>query len=170
MIRLVIIAAVIAASSATAHAEQDVIATQPLALAANGIAVSYERPLTSRYSGVAIVGYRDAADGDYDANTFTLGAEVRRWFRANARMRGPYAAFRASIGHTRVSEEQMGFIGSSTSFTQRFDIGWRWVIRDRVTIAPALGIAIHEDVSGSGRLSPIGHGMIGVGLEVGWMR
>jgi hypothetical protein len=167
MMRVLLILSVLAG---TANAEPDVIATQPLAWAANGVSLSYERPLTDRYSGVAIAGYRDGADGDYDANTFTMGAEVRRWFRANARMRGPYAAFHASFGHTRVSIDKMGFIGSSTSFTQRFDIGWRWVIRDHVTIAPALGIAIHEDVSGSGKLSPIGHGMIGIGLELGWMR
>jgi hypothetical protein len=167
MMRALVIAALLAIGS-TARA--DVFATQPLAIAGNGVAVSYERPVTERYSGVALAGYRDGADGDYDANTITLGAEVRRWFRANARMRGPYAAFHASVGHTRVSVNEMGFIGSSTSFTQRFDIGWRWVIRDHVTIAPSLGLAIHEDVSGSGRLSPIGHGMLGVGLEVGWMR
>jgi hypothetical protein len=41
---------------------------------------------------------------------------------------------------------------------------------DHVTIAPALDIAVHEDVSSSGKLSPIGHGKIGIGLELGWMR
>jgi len=167
MIRALVILVVLAG---TAHAEPDVIATQPLAFAAKGVSVSYERPITEKLSGVAIAGYRDGADGDFDANTFTAGGEVRWWFRKHGKLRGPFAAFHASVGHTRVSEEQMGFIGSSTSFTQRFDIGWRWVIRDHLTIAPALGLAIHEDVSGSGMLAPIGHGMIGVGLEVGWMR
>ncbi len=148
----------------------DVIATQPLAFVAKGIAVSYERPvIDERFSAVAIVGYRDAAGGDFDANTFTAGGELRWWFRRDGRIRGPYAAFHASIGHTRVSQDEMGFIGSTTSFTQRFDIGWRWVIKQHVTIAPAIGLAIHEDVSG-GMLAPVGHGMLGVGLELGWMR
>jgi hypothetical protein len=152
-----------------AHAEPDVIATQPLALAARGIAVSYERPLDERFSALAIGAYRDGAGGDYDANTFTVGGELRWWLRSHARMRGPYVAFHASVGHTRVSHDDMGYVGSTTSFTQRFDVGWRWVIKQHVTIAPAVGIAIHEDVSG-GMLSPIAHGMIGFGLELGWMR
>jgi hypothetical protein len=154
----------------TANAEPDVIATQPLALAANGIAISYEHPLTSRLSGVVLAGYRDGADGDYDANTVTGGAELRWWIRRNAELRGPFTAFHTSIGHTRLTEDQMGYIGSSTSFTERFDIGWRWVIRRHLTIAPTLGIAIHQDISGSGRLSPIGHAMPGIGFELGWMR
>ncbi|HUS32618.1 MAG TPA: DUF3575 domain-containing protein [Kofleriaceae bacterium] len=152
-----------------AHAEPDVIATQPLALAANGVSASYERPLTTKLSGVAIAGYRDGADGDFDANTFTGGAELRRWFRDDGRMRGPFIGVHVSVGHTRLSD-QMGYVGSSTSFTQRLEFGWRFVIRNHVTIAPAIGIAIHEDISGTGNLAPIGHAMPGLGLELGWMR
>jgi hypothetical protein len=170
VIRTLSVLGLLALVSGTANAEPDVIATQPLALAAKGVSVSYERPLTVKLSGVAIAGYRDGADGDFDANTFTVGGELRWWFRKHAELRGPFAGFHASVGHTRLSEEQMGYIGSSTTFTQRFDIGWRWVIRDHLTIAPALGIAIHEDISGNGKLSPIGHGMLGIGLELGWMR
>lgn len=155
--------------TSVAHAEPDVIATQPLALVARGIAISYERPIDDRFSALAIGAYRDAAGGDFDANTFTAGGELRWWLRATARMRGPYVAFHASIGHTRVTDDEMGYIGSTTSFTQRFDIGWRWVIKQRVTIAPAIGLAIHEDLSG-GMLSPIAHGMLGFQLELGWMR
>ena len=161
---------VLALFAGTAHAEPDVIATQPLALAAKGVSVSYERPLTEKLSGVAIAGYRDGADGDYDANTLTAGGELRWWFRGDGQLRGPFTGFHATIGHTRLSEDQMGFIGSSTTFTQRLDIGWRWVIRHHFTIAPTIGLAIHEDISGSGRLAPIGHAMPGVGLELGWMR
>jgi hypothetical protein len=167
MIRALLLLALL---GGTAQAEPDVIATQPLALAAHGVTLSYEQPLTTKISGVAIAGFRSAADGDFDANTVTAGGELRWWFRAHARLRGPYTAFHASVGHTRVSEDQMGFIGSSTSFTQRFDIGWRFVIRDHLTIAPAVGLAIHEDLSGSGRLAPIAHGTLGLGLELGWMR
>lgn len=161
---------VIALLAGTAHAEPDVIATQPLALAAKGVSVSYERPLTEKLSGVAIAGYRDGADGDFDANTFTVGGELRWWFRKHAELRGPFTAFHASLGHTRLSEDQMGFVDSSTSLTQRFDIGWRWVIRDHFTIAPTIGFAIHEEFTGSGRLAPMGHAMPGIGLELGWMR
>lgn len=166
---LVLVLVLVAASAGAARAEPDVIATQPLALAAHGVTVSYERPLTDRFAAVAIAGYRSAADGDFDANTFSGGGEVRWWFRDDRRLRGPYAAFHASVGHTRVSVDDMGFIGSTTSFTERFDIGWRFVVKDCVTIAPALGLAIHEDIS-SGMFSPIAHGMVGIGLEVGWMR
>jgi hypothetical protein len=156
--------------TATARAEPDVIATQPLALAAKGVAVSYERPLNDRLSGVAIVGYRDGADGDYDANTFSGGGELRWWFRNEGDLRGPFAGFHLSVGHTRLSEDQMGYIGSSTTFTQRLELGWRWVIKQHFTIAPTIGVAIHEDISGNGGLSPIGHAMPGIGLELGWMR
>jgi hypothetical protein len=161
--------AMVACLAGVAHAEPEVIATQPLALAARGVAVSYERAIDERFSALAIGAYRDAAGGDFDANTFTVGGELRWWMRDHAAMRGPYLAVHASIGHTRVSEDDMGYIGSTTSFTQRLDVGWRWVIKRHVTIAPAIGLAIHEDVSG-GMLSPIAHGMIGLGLELGWMR
>lgn len=170
LVIVAVLAGVAQASPGESGEPHDVIATQPLAFVAKGIAISYERPvIDERFSAVAIVGYRDGAGGDYDANTFTLGGELRWWFRRDGRIRGPFAAFHASIGHTRVSQDEMGFIGSTTSFTQRFDIGWRWVIKQHVTIAPAIGLAIHEDISG-GTLSSVGHGMIGVGLELGWMR
>lgn len=170
MIRALVTVLFLAVVGGTASAEPDVIATQPLAFAAKGVSVSYERPLSAKLSGVAIAGYRDGADGDFDANTLTAGGELRWWFRQHAELRGPFTAFHASVGHTRLSEDQMGFIGSSTTFTQRFDIGWRWVIREHFTIAPTIGLAIHEDFSGNGKLSPIGHGMLGIGLELGWMR
>jgi hypothetical protein len=160
--------AILALLASTAVADDEVIATQPLAFAARGFSLSYEHALPDeRFSALVLGGYRDAAGGDFDANTFTIGGELRWWMRSRTPMRGPFLAIHASAGHTRVSEREM-HIGSTSSLTQRLDVGWRWVIRDRVTLSPALGLAIHEDVSAGG-LTPNAHGMIGIGFEVGWM-
>lgn len=152
------------------HGDADLIAIEPLSLVARGISASYERPLRAHASLAGIGAYRSAAGGDYDSSTFTAGAELRVWLRDHSDMRGPYVGLRLAVGHTRLTEDEMGFVGSATSIEQRIDVGWRFVIKNHVTIAPVIGFAIHEDFASSGRLSPIGHATAGVGLELGWLR
>ena len=165
---LAVLAVLTAAS--TAHAEPvEVFSTQPLALVGLGISAGYERQLAERTSVVVLGGFRAPALEDFSSGTITLGGELRLWLRRASRLRGPYIAFHASAGYTRLSDE-MGYIGSSTGLTQRFDIGWRWVIRDRVSIAPSIGLGWREDIAGSGHLATTARGMAAIGLELGWMR
>jgi hypothetical protein len=166
--------AVVALGASAARAEPgaptEVIATQPLALVARGVAVSYERRITPRLSAVALGGFRAAALGDYGSTTETVGAELRAWLRARTVLRGPYVGLHASAGYTRLTDDVMGYAGSSTGLTQRIDLGWRFVVHGHLTITPALGLGWREDVDMRGRLATTTRGMAAIGLEVGWMR
>jgi hypothetical protein len=166
----IFIAFVILMAASTAAVADEVIATQPLALVARGVAASYERSVSSRLSGVIHGAFRSAAGEDFDSSTTTLGGELRIWKRDGAAMRGLYLGLRASVGRTRLIDEVMGPVGASTTLTERVDLGWRWVIRNRFAIAPAIGLALHQQTTSSGRLAPGSQGSIGIGLELGWMR
>lgn len=182
MTRLALLAIVAVATTAhaepaptlAAQAEQapavEVFSTQPLALIGLGLSAGYERQLTDRTSAVGLAGFRAPALEDFSSRTLTLGGELRLWLRRHSGLRGPYVAFHASAGYTRLSDDAMGYIGSSTGLTQRFDIGWRWVIRDRVSIAPSIGLGWREDIAGSGHLATTARGVAAIGLELGWMR
>ena len=159
--------------AAPAHAEpvrEEVIATQPLALAARGVSASYERRIAPRVSAVAIGGLRAAALEDYSSRTVTLGGELRAWLRQRTPMRGPFLALHASAGHTRLSDDVMGDVGGSTALAQRLDLGWRFTIRGRVALSPTVGVGLREDLDSTGRLATTVRGHVAFGLEVGWMR
>lgn len=148
----------------------EVIATQPLALVARGVGVSYERRVTERLSVVVLGGMRAAAIEDYSSWTASVGGELRAWLRRRTPMRGPFLALHASAAHTRVADDVMGDIGGATALSQRLDVGWRFTIRGRVAIAQTLGLGLREDLDGAGRLATTARGQIAIGLEVGWMR
>ncbi len=170
---VVVTAAVATAAPGTARAEApaaEVIATQPLALVARGVAVSYERRIAPRVSAVGLGGLRAAALEDYGSWTVTAGGELRVWVREATPMRGPFVAFHASAAHTRVSDDVMGDLGGSTALSQRLDVGWRFTIRGRVAIAPTVGLGVREDLDSTGRLATTARGQVAIGLEVGWMR
>lgn len=157
------------ALAGVAHAEPEVIATQPIALATRGLEVSYERELAPRWSWMALAGARIGAAGDYDSATLTGGGELRWWIRHAPEMRGPYVGAHVSLGRTTVTNS-MREIGASLGVTERIDVGWRWVIRDTVAITPALGIGAIEDIDESGRLATVARPTFAFGLEVGWYR
>jgi hypothetical protein len=162
-------AAILVLLASAAHADPEVIATQPIAFVTHGVTASYERQAARQYSWVAIVGARLGAEGDYDASTLTAGGELRRWFRHDGAMRGPYAVAHLSIGRTTVSDE-MGEIGASIGFTERVDVGWRWVIKRTLAIAPSVGLGAIEDVDQTGRLATTARTTFAIGLELGWYR
>jgi len=85
-------------------------------------------------------------------------------------MRGPYLGFHASAGYTRLTDDVMGYAGSSTGLTQRLDLGWRFVVHRHLTITPSLGLGCREDIDLRGRLATTTRGMVALGLEIGWMR
>jgi hypothetical protein len=161
--------AIVAMMASSAHAEPEVIATQPLALVTRGMEVSFERELAARWSWVAEGGVRLGALGDYDASTFTVGGDARRWMRRSTEMRGPYIGLHASVGRTTMSDS-MGDIGASLGFTERVDVGWRWVIHDTVSITPSIGAGTIQDVDETGRLASTTRGTLAIGLELGWWR
>ena len=146
------------------------IATQPLALIGRGVALSYERQIAPRLSAVALGGVRGAAEQDFSSKTVTAGAELRYWLRGRTPMRGPFLALHASGAYTRLTDDAMGYVGSQVALAQRLDIGWRFTIRDRVAIAPAVGLGLREDIDGAGRLATTVRGHLAIGLELGWMR
>ncbi len=173
MKRLGAAALALVAAAVPARAEptrDEVIATQPLALVARGVALSYERRIAPRVSAVALGGLRSAALEDYSSWTVTAGGELRVWLRAATPMRGPFLALHASAAHTRLSDDAMGYVGGSTALSQRVDVGWRFTIRGRVAIAPTLGLGVREDLDSTGRLATTARGQVAIGLEVGWMR
>lgn len=156
--------------SAAEPAPAEVIATQPLALVARGVSLTYERRITERLSAVALGGLRAAALEDYSSRTATVGGELRAWLRGATPMRGPFVALHASAGYTRLSEDAMGDVGGSTALSQRLDVGWRFAIRGKLAIAPTLGLGAREDLDGTGQLATTVRGHVALGLEVGWMR
>jgi hypothetical protein len=131
---------------------------------------SYERRVAERLSVVGIAGLRAAALEDYSSRTVMLGAELRIWVRQATPMRGPFVAYHASIAHTRLGDDVMGHVGSSTALAQRIDAGWRFTIRHHLAISPTLGFGLREDIDSSGALATTIRGAVSIGLEVGWMR
>lgn len=149
---------------------EEVIGTQPWALFGRGLAVSYERRVLERWSVVGLGGLRAAALVDYSSRTAMLGGELRFWIRRCTPMRGPFTAAHLSVGHTRLTSDEMGYVGSATSLSQRVDIGWRFTIRSRISIAPTVGLGFREDVDSSGKLATTLRPQIAFGLELGWLR
>lgn len=158
----------LAAVSTTAAA--DTITTQPLALAGLGASLGYEHELTPRWSVVGLAGARAAALGDYSSLTLTAGAELRLWIWTHRELRGLYVALHASAGRTRVDDDVTGArIGTSVEFTERVDVGWRFVPWRRLTLAPTLGVGDHQDLDMTGRLAAFNAPTVMLGFEVGWL-
>lgn len=164
---------VLVALAGVAQAEpihEEVIGTQPLALIGRGLSASYERRVLDRFSVVALGGVRAAALVDYSSRTLFMGGEVRYWIRPCTPMRGPFISVHLGIGHTRLTDDQMGYVGSATSLSQRSDLGWRFTFGDLISIAPSVGLGFREDVDSSGKLATTLRPQIGFGLELGWLR
>jgi len=148
---------------------EQVIATQPWSLFGRGLSASYERRVLERWSVVALGGLRAAALVDYSSRTLFFGGEVRYWIRPSTPMRGPFLSAHLGVGHTRLTDDEMGYVGSATSLSERADIGWRFTIRNRVSIALTVGFGFREDIDSSGKLATTLRPQIGFGLELGWL-
>ena len=163
---------VVLALAGTARAEpvrDEVIGTQLLSIVGRGVSGSYERRIAERWSLVGLAGVRAGALVDYSSITLWFGGEARLWLRGSTPMRGPFVALHASIGYTRLSDA-MGFVGSALALSQRTDIGWRFTIKSRISIAPTIGLGTREDIDSSGRLATTIRPQLALGLEVGWLR
>lgn len=164
---------VVLALAGAAEAEpirEEVIATQPLALVGRGVSASYERRIAARWSVVALGGLRAAANVDFSSRTLFVGGEARFWIRRCTPMRGPFVALHLGVGHTRLTDDEMGYVGSATGLSQRADLGWRFTIRSRVSIAPTVGLGFREDIDSTGQFATTVRPQIAFGLELGWLR
>ncbi len=168
---MVMVVAGLVAAAAPVQAEPvEVVATQPLALAARGLSGSYERQVGDRWSAVALGGVRAAAREDYHSRTATAGLELRLWGTRRP-LRGPFVGLHVSGGITTLHDDVMDVdVGSSFGLSQRLDLGWRFTIRRHLVIAPSFGFGAREDISNRGRLATTARPMVALGLEIGWMR
>jgi hypothetical protein len=165
-----VIVALLGTTAAAEPVREEVIGTQPLALVGRGVSASYERRISDRWSAVALGGIRAAALEDYSSRTYDLGGEARYWIRGRTPMRGPFVALHASAAQTRLSDDVMGHIGSSTALSQRVDLGWRFTIHSTISLAPTLGMGTREDIDLTGKLATTIRPQLAIGLELGWLR
>lgn len=148
---------------------EQVIGTQVLAIVGRGASGTYERRVAKRWSAVAIGGVRAAALVDYSSRTLMFGGEARFWIRGSTPMRGPFVALHASIAYTRLEDDEMGLVGSAIGLSQRTDLGWRFTLWSRLSVAPTIGLGTREDIDASGRLATTVRPQLALGLEVGWL-
>ena len=147
----------------------ELFATQPLALLGRGLVGSYERELRPRWSVGVSLGVRGGAGGDFTSRTVTLGAEARWW--PLRRIRWLFVGVHASAGRTAVHDDVMDVdIGTAWQTTERLDVGWRFIAGRHVAITPTLGLALHQDIDGTGRLATTTRVALAIGCEVGWRR
>ena len=167
MKRTIIIAiAVLSAPAKGEPARDDIVDTDPLAVAAHGMSLGYEHRMSSSWSLGGTVGLRGAALGDYTSTTWVGAVDGRYWKRRP--MVGPFVGLHASAGRTTLAMSATGAdLGVSWGFEQRVDFGWRFTIRDRLAITPSIGLGAHEDVDHV--LAPSVHPVLGLGCELGFL-
>jgi hypothetical protein len=161
-----------ASDAIAAHSDDPsaAVTTQPLAFVGRGLSVGYERLLSRRLSIEGLAGVRAAALGDYASRTTSIGAELRFWPRAprHRALHGLYLALHGSIGRTALHDETTDMtVGATTELTQRIDAGWRFQPWRRLTIAPVLGIGVHQDFGSRLAIFTAPTAMLGV--ELGWL-
>jgi hypothetical protein len=168
-VKALVVLLVLAGAARAEPVREQVIGTQLLSIVGRGVSGSYERRIAERWSLVGLAGVRAAALVDFTSRTMWFGGEARFWIRGSTPMRGPFVALHASVGYTRLSDDEMGFVGSSLALSQRTDIGWRFTIRSRISIAPTIGIGTREDIDSNSRLATTVRPQLALGLEVGWL-
>jgi hypothetical protein len=144
-----------------------------------GIGVQYERfALPDRWSLAGSVAARSNVGGDYDSLGLGIGIEARYWLKGKTlwaklptrSMVGWYLGARVDVGWTRtVDEVRDSTVGSGLAIAETGFIGYRFVIRDRVEITPALGISVRTELDLHGRLPAWTRGGMAGAVTVGWM-
>lgn len=144
-----------------------------------GIGVQYERfALPDRWSLAGSVAARSNVGGDYDSLGLGLGFEARYWLKGRTlwaklparSMVGWYLGARIDVGWTRtVDEVRDSTVGSGLAIAETGFIGYRFVIKERVEITPALGISVRTELDLHGRLPAWTRGGMATAITVGWM-
>lgn len=166
--RALVVAGLVAVPAlASAEERRTVVSVPVLSVSSNAIAVQAEHPVHRHLSVSLGVGVADGADGDYDARTGALGAELRIW--VSPRQRGFFAGPRLETSVTRTTfQPEQRSLGTGMTIAEGLVIGWRFVIVDHVEITPSLGwVAFHDigstQVPTQTRFPPVGS------LAVGWV-
>jgi hypothetical protein len=157
---------------------RNAISTQPLAFAARGVALSYERFIgPPRFSLVGTVGYRSAALGEFSSSTYGAGVEGRVWVRRDAgfgcsspAMSGPFFGLHLGTGLTQMTDRTTdASVGSSMTLTSTIHFGWRWIAFRVLEITPWIGWGLHADVDPRGHLATAARPAAVFGMSVGWV-
>ncbi len=156
---------------------KNAISTEPLALAARGIGLSYERLIGPPiFSVAALVGGRSAALGDYSSLTMSGGLEGRAWAHVGYRgcgqiaMSGLYLGLRLSAAYTRMSDKTDDhFVGSSVALASMVTLGWRFIAWRLLEVTPSIAGGIRSDVDPQAGLGTSARPAFALGLQVGWV-
>jgi hypothetical protein len=190
--RGVVIAILLLASTAIASAQPETTATAPAPARRTravsvglwsvqgfaGLQGQHETQYRPRWSWIAGGGFRFNARGDYRSTTLAGGGELRYWLRGRAlwartarrSMIGWYVGGRADMAWTRtVDHVEDRAIGDNLAIAFTGTLGYRFLIRNRVSITPMVGLGFTQEVDLRGRLPtytrPMGRG----GLSVGYL-
>jgi len=151
-----------------------IVSIPVFALSWNAFAIQAEQPLWRHISGMAAIGIRDGADGDYQSTTVAVGGELRFWLRPH--QRGWFGGGRIEAAVMRMSAPPFvdtvgnGYrtIGTTSMLTEGLVGGYRLVLFRRVDIVPTLGLLVREDFPDNG--IPADLWITGfAGLELGWV-
>lgn len=172
MTRAIVIACVLVASAARAHAEPvtGVWLSLPSIDGATGAEVGVETFVPERRLGLVVTaGARKSAAGDYRAIAGGVGVEAR-WYWRSDRPRGWFVGGRGDLALSRtrdlVDDRSLGttlVLGAQGLFGYRL-VPWR-----QLEVTPSVGLGFRNEHDLSGRLPPWTLGSLTVGLEVGWL-
>lgn len=125
-------------------------------LLASSVGFQLEQRVAARWSLATSMALRKSGGDDYDVRETGFGVEGRRWL-ARARglraLRGPFVAARLEHGVTSASLHGRP-IGSTVRVGASGAFGWRWIIAERVEIAPSVGVGVRVELDGRDRVAP----------------
>lgn len=131
------VALVLASSVARAEPPRAVVGVPVFALSSRAVAVEGELPVAVRISAGGAVGVRDPAGGDFGGYAVAAGPAVRLWRRVDQRGLHGVARIEASVVELRRAGASLG---TAFELAPSVGFGYRFVVRDRVTITPDLGL------------------------------
>jgi len=141
---------IVALLATTAHADErpQLVVSVPLfALASRAVAIEGERPVASRLSVSLATGVRDPAGGDFGGYALAVGAAIRGWRRTD--QRGAHLALRLEGNTIHLRRPGMD-LGTAYGLTTSLTIGYRFVIKDHLTITPDIGYGLDIDFAHGG--------------------
>lgn len=173
-----IAAAALATSAARAElpAKPNVVSHKPFAITSRGITVQYERALGRRWSALAGLGARRAAQVDFSSHTEVFVSEGRYWLSGRdwatgfEGIAGPYLAFAFDAGRTSVSSVHGDrWLGAIWTLQESVRLGNRFVVWDLQEITLALSLDMIHEFDEKGRLAPNTRWTVGADFTVGWV-
>ena len=154
----------------------NVISHKPFALTSSGITVQYERALGRRWSVLAGLGERRAAQMDFSSHTETFVSEGRYWLSGRdwatgfQGIAGPYLSLAVDAGRTSVTSVHGDrWLGAIWTVQESFRFGNRFVFWDLQEVSVAVSIDTIHEFDEKGRLAPNTRGTIGADFTVGWV-